>query len=229
MGMDGAEIMMDVEDHFGITIRESEAGQVRTVGDLVSLIESRIIAAQKQHCSRLSAFLALRKAARALTGDETLRFRPRDAVTTILNARQRRELWMRLSDLLGAPPNPLRRPRLLGQFLAAISVGLLALALVPAIIVTWEILPLTAVVAGVVIVFLYQVTARFRNVPPEGWKTFGEITTKLAGVTAATKMVHLRKNEEILDELRPLLVNVLGVDTTAIVPESRFVEDLGMT
>ena len=40
MGMDGAEIMMDVEVHFGITIRESEAGQVRTVGDLVSLIES---------------------------------------------------------------------------------------------------------------------------------------------------------------------------------------------
>ena len=228
MGMDGVEIVMDVEDHFGISIQDSEAGQVRTVGDLVSLVHARISTAQREYCPTLPAFLTLRKVTRAICGDETLRFRPRDAVANILNPRQRRELWTRLSDLLGTPPNSLRRPRLLRRLLAAISIGLLLLALISAIAINLEILPLTIVVAGCAIVCLHYLTIRFRYVPPDGWTTFGEITIRLVSVRAATKMVHLRTHDEILNELRPLLVNVLGVDATAIVPSARFIEDLGM-
>jgi len=228
MGMDGVEIVMDVEDHFGISIQDSEAGQVRTVGDLVSLVHARISASQREYCPTLPAFLTLRKVTRAVFGDQTLRFRPRDAVANILNPRQRRELWTRLSDLLGTPPNSLRRPRLLRQLLAAISIGLLVLALTSAIAINLEILPLTIVVAGCAIACLHYLTIRFRTVPPDGWTTFGEITTRLVGVRAATKMVHLHTDDEILNELRPLLVNVLGVDATAIVPSARFIEDLGM-
>jgi hypothetical protein len=58
--------------------------------------------------------------------------------------------------------------------------------------------------------------------------TFGEITKKLVGVRVATKMIHLRSEDEVLNELRPLLVGVLGVDASEIVPSARFIEDLGM-
>ncbi len=42
MGLDAVEIVMDVEDHFGIVIDDDEAGRMRTVGDLVALIRSRV-------------------------------------------------------------------------------------------------------------------------------------------------------------------------------------------
>ncbi|MAI35725.1 MAG: acyl carrier protein [Rhodopirellula sp.] len=228
MGMDGVEIVMDVEQHFGISIQGSEAAQVRTVGDLVSLVHTRISFSRNQYCPHLAAFLTIRKATRAVCGDETLRIRPGDAVANILNARQRRELWTRLSDLLGTPPNSLRRPRLLRRLLAMMSSGLLLLALSSAIVIKWEILPLTIVLAGCVIASLYYSTTRFCCVPPDGWATFDAITNKLVSVSGATKMVHLRTDEDILNELRPLLGNVLGVHANAIVPSARFVEDLGM-
>ena len=228
MGMDGVEIVMDVEDHFGISIQDSEAEHVRTVGDLVSLVHARITAAQREHCPTLRAFFSLRKVTRGVFGDDSLRIRPRDAVTNVLSPRQRAELWARLPDLLGTPPDSLRRPRRLRRVLAGTSIGLLLLALISAFAIDYEMLPLIIFFAGCVIVFLYFATASIRSVPPDGWMTFGEIATRIAGVRVATKMVHLRTHDEILNELRPLLVNVLRVDETAIVPSARLIEDLGM-
>jgi hypothetical protein len=83
-------------------------------------------------------------------------------------------------------------------------------------------------VAGVAVYLLHLVTAPFRTVPPDDWTTFGEVTRKLMGVRVATKHLHLQSEDEILSELRPLLVWALGVDHATIVPSARFVEDLGL-
>ena len=50
MGLDGVEIVMDVEDHFGITIADGEAEQIRTVGELLALIQARLDAAAAATC-----------------------------------------------------------------------------------------------------------------------------------------------------------------------------------
>ncbi len=228
MGMDGVEIVMDVEDHFGISIQDSEAEHVRAVGDLVALVQARIAAAQREYCPTLTAFLSLRNAARVVLGDDSVHLRPRDAVANILAPTQRRALWKQLPALMGTSPRPLRRPALLRRSLAAISIAVLLLALFSALTIDFQTLPLTIIVAAGVIVVLHYLTIPLRSIPPVGWMTFGEITTEMVGLKVATKMVHLRSDDEILNELRPLLVNVLGVDGAEIVPAARFVEDLGM-
>ena len=66
MGLDAVEMVMDVEDHFGIAIQDSEAEQLLTVADLVALIQSRIEVAHLAACPTLSSFLRLRSTAREI-------------------------------------------------------------------------------------------------------------------------------------------------------------------
>lgn len=228
MGLDAVELVMDVEDHFGITIQNAEAEHVRTVGDLVAIIQGRISAAHEAYCPTLPAFLKLRTTVRDTTGDNTLRIRPRQRIADRLTGPQRRHLWKRLSELLGSPPRDLRRPYLLRQILGASVVALLGIALIAAVSIDVRILPVTIALAAFGIFMLHIVTVSFRTVPPEEWATFGDVTAKLVGVTFATKQLQLRTADDILSELRPLIVDVLGVDSNEVVADARFVEDLGV-
>jgi acyl carrier protein len=225
MGLDGVEIVMDVEDHFGVSLRDTELADVRTVGDLVALVQDRIAATHREPCPTLSAFLLLRKTTREILADDAARLWPRDAVRTHLSPGQRRTLWNRLSELMGRPLS-LRRPKLLRQLLVAVSIALLVVAYLVASAVDVRTWPLTFLFAVGAIIVLHLSTTRFRSVPPEGWMRFGDIATKIAGLKVATRMVHLQTDEEILSEMRPLLVRILGVRETAIVPTARFIEDL---
>ncbi|MAJ46223.1 MAG: acyl carrier protein [Planctomycetaceae bacterium] len=227
MGLDAVEIVMDVEDHFGITIQNAEAEHVRTVADLVALIQGRISAAHEAYCPMLPAFLKLRTTVRDATGDKTFRIRPRQRIADRLSIPQRRQLWKRLSELLGSTPRGLRRPQLLRQILGTSVVALLGIALITAVAIDVRILPVTLAVAAFCIFLLHIVTVQFRTVPPTEWVTFGDITAKLVGVTFATKQLQLRTADDILYELRPLIVDVLGVDGEKVVPDARFVEELG--
>jgi acyl carrier protein len=218
---------MDVEDHFGITIQNAEAEHVRTVADLVALIQGRISAAHEAYCPMLPAFLKLRTTVRDATGDKTFRIRPRQRIADRLSIPQRRQLWKRLSELLGSTPRGLRRPQLLRQILGTSVVALLGIALITAVAIDVRILPVTLAVAAFCIFLLHIVTVQFRTVPPAEWVTFGDITAKLVGVTFATKQLQLRTADDILCELRPLIVDVLGVDGEKVVPDARFVEELG--
>jgi len=226
MGLAGVEIIMDVEDHFGITIQDTEAGCILTVGDLVALIHRRISAAHEALCPTLPAFLKLRTTVRDITGNNTFRIRPRQRIDDVLTVPQRRELWKRLSGLLGSPPRDLRRPQILRRILGALVVTLLGIALVVAATIDIRIFPITLAIAAFCIFILHIITVPFRTVPPKEWITFGDVTGKIVGVTAATKQLQLRTTDDILCELRPLIADVLGIDSDEVVADASFVEDL---
>lgn len=228
MGLDAVEIVMDVEDHFGITIQNAESEHVRTVGDLVALIHDRVSIAHETYCPTLPAFLKLRTAVRNATADSTFRIRPRQRIAEQLTVQQRRELWKHLSELLGAPPRDLRRPKILRRILGTSIVALLGAALLAAIAIDMRIFPVTVALAAFCIFVLHIVTAPLRIVPPDEWVTFGDVAAKIVGVSSATKKLHLRTTDDILAELRPLIVDVLGVDGEEVVSGARFVEDLGV-
>ena len=227
MGLDAVELVMDVEDRFGITIRDTEANGIRTVGDLVALIRTRIISAKSLACPTLPAFLTLRRAVREIVNDNTFRMRPRDRVDSLLPPHLCRELWRRLAHMLGTQPSSLRRPPTLRKVLAASSIGLLLSAIAVAAI-DWQILPLTLFVAAVLIFLLYFATSPCCTVPPSGWVTMGDLTRRIVGTTAATTDLQLDDDEAVLRELQPIVASSLGVDATEVVPAARFVEDLGM-
>ncbi len=228
MGMDGVELLMAVEEHFGISIRDDEVAEIRTVGELVAIVDGRLKAAQTSVCSLLPAFLRLRTAARAVVNNNQLHIRPSMRLVDVLTSSQRRRLWTVIRDDLSLRASALRLPSWLRRLVATVilvvmPVGVVYLARIdPAFLVLavlgWAFVSLSLVIG----------TARFASVPPNKLSTFGAIAISIAGTEVATKNLHLRTSEAVLDELRPIVARVLDIAPSKVVPAARFIEDLGM-
>ncbi len=227
MGMDYMEVVMDVEEHFGIVIADEEMKPIRTVADLVALIRSRVDGAVLSPCPSLAAFLSLRRLIRDVVGNDRLRLRPSRTVVEELSRAQRKKLWARLPEVLGTPPRPLRYPRPIRWGLFVLFLLSIAVAIGIASI-DWVMLPLTLLLALGLTVLLLSTTSPLRNVPADNMATLGDITRMIAGRTSITADLDLPNGSAILDELRPIFAEILGIDTAKVVPSARLVEDLGM-
>ena len=62
MGLDSVELVMRVEERFGIEIHDSEAEPIRTPGMLVDLVFSKLQTGPQNYCASQRAFYVLRRA-----------------------------------------------------------------------------------------------------------------------------------------------------------------------
>ena len=111
MGLDFVEIVMEVEETFGMKFRSNEFGTIKTVGDFVSLIRSRIVAVDTVVCPSLSWFLQLRSLIREVTGKPDLHIRPSHRLRSTLSSHETRRLWHLIQERYGIYPDTLRLPR----------------------------------------------------------------------------------------------------------------------
>jgi acyl carrier protein len=228
-GVGCAHLAVAVEDHFGITLTEREQETVHTVGDLVQVVNARIVSAQSARCPSLRAFRALRSLVHDVTGDSKFKVRPRDRVDAVLDAKRRKQLWKWLPSLLATNPRPLRRSDALRATLVVGSLGCLAVAYFIAANSDGVLLAVTLAMSLGVCASLEVVTRSFRVCPPTGWTTFGDIALRIVGVTVATKRLHLKTDAEVMDELRPIIVDICGVDADEVRLDSRFLDDYDLS
>ena len=228
MGIDAVELVIEVEDHFGIAITDAEAAEVRTVGDLVALIHSRIEAGRRHRCATLTSFLHVRRAVRKTTGDPTLRVRTDTRLSELLTPSQRKRLWKALRTSSGVILPPLCRPEMLHYTLVSLSMMLFLAAFVVAVAIDVVMLPLTLALAAVAAIVLNLATKRFRTVPPDDLATCGALAKRLVGLTVATKQLTLETTDAILHELQPIIAEQLGVDRAKVTLSASFANDLGM-
>lgn len=227
MGLDGVELIMEVEDEFGITIPDSAATEMRTVGDLVSLCLDRISAAKNVRCMSLSCFLSLRRLVREVLNDPELRIRPREEIEDNLGVLDRKRLWQGLPELLESAPRELRRPLWLRR---ALIVTVLALPVLLLATMPWtaEMLVLVCFATFGFGIVLHLLTICFRTRTPEGYNTFGDITKRMVGLKIATNPPTDDDYDNVFSIVKRIVVDQLGVDYEEVVPDARFVEDLGV-
>lgn len=66
MGLDSVELLMSVEEKFGIRIEDSEAEKIYTVQNFVDCVYSKIITNPNEKCLTQIVFYRIRKAFRNL-------------------------------------------------------------------------------------------------------------------------------------------------------------------
>ena len=229
MGLDGIELVMEVEDEFGITIPDSDMEEMRTVGDLVAICFDRINATTTERCPSLPCFFSLRRLVREVLNEPELKIRPRDKVEDYLQVSDRKSLWRRLPELLESTPRELRRPPWLRKTLV-LTVLAFPLVLIAAFPLLWaaEILVLVLFATFGFGIALNLLTIRFRTETPDGYDTFGDITKRIIGLKIATNPPENVDYENVFLIVKRIVVEQLGVEFEEVVPEARFVEDLGV-
>ena len=68
MGLDAVELLMAVEEKFGVSITDEEATKAVTVGDLKQLVKTKLDVADADGCLTQRAFHLIRKKATAEFG-----------------------------------------------------------------------------------------------------------------------------------------------------------------
>ena len=225
MGLDLVELVMAVEETFGIELPDAEAEKLTTPALLTEFILTRVKTAEQSICHSRKAFYAVRRVVMKEFGTQRAQVKPDTALESLIPRPNRRAAWRRTQEMLEAESLPeLLRPTWVVAVLAAVyagGVGVCWLAGLP----FWA-----SAMAGVVPWRLAHVATRaFRTEFPASCRTAGELAQYLVGHAAKlfepTGRVWTR--EEVAITIRRLTIEHLGLRPDQYDEHARFVEDLG--
>ncbi len=110
MGLEGVEIVMAVEESFGITIADKEAEKIRTPRALIELVCLKVAVSDQAHCISQRAFHRVRRAIMGTFGVPRNDIRPDAKLEQLVPASNRQESWQKLRHALKAEKWPALSP-----------------------------------------------------------------------------------------------------------------------
>lgn len=224
MGLDGVELVMEVEDEFKIALSNEEASQTTTVGQLVDLVFSRLRHDKREPCPSQHGFYVIRRHLIDLLAVERSVIRPDTRLEDLMPMIGRKRLWRRLLRSITGTEDQwckLVRPRWMNLLVFLILPGLAFLGSLFPHRVSWE----GAVLGGVVLaIILGGVTTPFKTAFP----------TKFSQVKDLVKFVKTLDSrswsrEAVFEKIKPIIVRELNVKESAVTLEAHFVKDLGLS
>lgn len=234
MGLDGVELVMQVEEEFEISIADSDYSQIATVGCLHQYILQQLEIRHQsylthQTCPSVPAFVETRRAITMLLPIERKMVRPTTQLATILPRRSRRHVWQQLQAVTHIRLPPLVLPPGIRQLAIVGTVGIL----------------LTTAYAcgdifGVVGFFFALLTctglsvAIFASTRPLA-SAFPAHFHTVADIVRAARPPHyppqrlplwIVDSKIVWHNLVEIIVSALAVAPSEVTPDARFVEDL---
>jgi acyl carrier protein len=233
MGLDGIELVMEVEDEFGIKILDLEAEQIRTVGDLTRTVQRKlgiepraIPVGEPEVCLPAAAFFRLQRAwgTHPVAADHRLRpGTPLAPLTRGIRGRWARARLWKLGRRAGVRLPPLRMDPSTGAIMLMLVGAATAASVYGALLTgsaTVALMPL--VLSGVAALCAIRLARRF----PSGVVTVGD------AIRACEQPTVYHGSGQELSELERKIIAIVGeqlaYDPEFITLESRFVEDLDM-
>lgn len=221
MGLDGVELLLSVEEEFGIDIDDSDAANLVTPGILADYVVARLgsFGGVKGRCLSQAGFHRIRSELVRRFGARRSEVRPDSPIRSFLTGDIRRQ-WIQLKSAIDATQLPeLQCKRSVAYpILTAIPIGGLALLYLAGA-------PEWALVVGFLPLWLFAavVTGWLGDVVPEN----------LATVGALVPYVRIQDKKEwtaeyVLQRVLQITAVQLGVPIEKIHPDSHFVKDLGL-
>lgn len=231
MGLDMVEIMLETEEKFGITLDSVDFTRVRTVADFAVCV-SRQLPTSIAVSPKVEAFRRLRDSMVAEAGVERKLIRPSARLDELFGS-NRRVRWKRLRAKEPRLPR-LEMPHILDRmFVVPAGIAICGTIFLPIALVAsrgWSkpfLIALAFVLLlGAILLVLNRVS---RTQFPKGCQTVREICGRLTLYVGPSDPdgERLVWQIRVLDEVRRISADILGLPLDKVKPESRFVEDLG--
>lgn len=233
MGLDAVELVMEVEESFGIKIPDEQASRMATVGELYALVleKTRDRSRESQVCLSAATFYELRRNLSQYLPD-TLRLRPNWYVEQTLPKFGRRKLWNRLQKDLDVRFPQLRHPWwvVLAIILVAVVTAIgTYLAFAPGNGGTFAIF-LSLLIAISNAALLMWLTVPLATRPLENSKSFRGLINQIVSMNYAKLSERFSSwtATDVWYVLVTIIVEQLAVPRAAVTPDASFVHDLGM-
>ena len=228
MGLDVVELVMRVEEEFGLSIEDEAAEQLQTVGQLHTFILSRLDWLDASRCLSSATFYQLRRGLVDLAVAPRRAIAPATPTESLLPIANRRQLWESWSRNAGVELPALQKSKWMR---AAWWLALLATLGVGPIL--WP--------AATFVVFSYYVLAfslcfvalkwseRYAIHLPAGCALVGDVTKTVMRLNygIGVQSGQRRSVDEVWEKLKMMLVDDFDVAPEAIVPDAQFVRDFG--
>jgi acyl carrier protein len=231
MGLDTVELVMEIEEDFGITISDAVAEHCRTVNEVALYVYGQIQARPVSHSGdspNAIRFQELRRAIAERTNVSPESILPESPADEAIPHAIRRKLWSRSK----VPLSELRRPGWARTCIAFTGFGTFVLFMLILVAGRVDGISATVLAAAIAVVPLLLVTVLLRPFKRELPPTIHTICDLARG------MFHARKNHEplpgettfpqVLLRIRQITADQMGLPLEQVLPHSRFVEDLEM-
>lgn len=229
MGLELVEIVMEVEQTFGIIVSDDDAPQIRTVGELHEYVLDWRERERQPECPTGRVFRDIRRVLTATTSVSKQAVRPSTELKTILPPGTRRRVWRRLEQDVSGRLSRLRLPFRLGPIVASLCfvAGVVGIAiLMPHVgMANAIVLGVPATLATSLLIFF--VTRPLAVVFPPGVVTVGDLVTATLPPGYEEALKQPMTDQEVWEKLQGIVADILGLNVEDITPSARFVEDLG--
>lgn len=229
MGLDGVEMIMALEEEFGIDFSDSESERLRTPRDVIEAICLRLRLSEKPLCHSQQAFHRLRRGLMEVLGVKRQDIRPETHLMELAPGPDCRPWWNRLRDAIGARRWPgLSRPAWLRFLLWGLGwVTFAAILCWKFRTQGWAALEygvLTSLAALLLLeLALHAATRRF-------------IYSLPAGITKVSDLIHsalstpgiVWSREGVAATVKAITMEQLNISENMYGEDKRFLEDLGM-
>jgi len=229
------ELVLEIEEAFGISLPDDEAEKIITVGDLYAavLVATAGKTRNPNVCLSARTFYELRRHLRlhVAGGDTAVRIAPSTPLTNALPSSRRRKTWERMATDLNLRFPRLRRPlsvTLLGWFVSA-AIALTCFTSIDGTL-TFGLSVLVALLAfSLSMSIFFALTVPFATLPDVTFSTLRGLTEQLLARNGS-KLADRHdafSTRDVWTILRLILMDQLGVDREKIVPDAHLVRDLG--
>lgn len=237
MGLDGVELVMTIEEEFGIEIDDRSAEHLVTPRHVIEYVMARVNTSPASQCTSLKTFNRFRAAAVACFQVARSKIQRTTHLAEVVPQQSRVHAWEQLRLQMGAKVWPeLVRPSSLSIAiaLAGALVFIVSFCAVCVVSPLKSLLPagiIGGLLAGAAIWGMDRSTRSFRRAFPPRLNTVEKLVRYLAVFQceftdgAATRW----SRDEVAARIRELTIDQLGIKESDYDEDARFIEELGMS
>lgn len=232
MGLDSVEILMKVEETFGIKIPDQEAEQIYTVGDFHNSVWRHLSGRHSEKCKSQHLFYMLRESFANMFNFSPQRLTLDTSPEDIFPKTNRRELYLsfskttdlKLSDLVLAKPWAV----VLTAFGFLTIIGSLAASVTLIYMFNFSNWALLAPVAGIILTFLLSLLLNPKRTVIEE-ATIREFTQHTLALNYSSLVADEGANRREMESvINYIISDMAGVDLEEVTSEKKIAYDLGI-